>query len=184
MKISVETSYDVLIVNVSGILDSGAVGPLGDTFAEYVREGWRKIVVDLAHLRSVTRAGVRGLVVATKLLHSLRGEVRICHADAQTEAFLKAVSYHHLLRFDPNRQAVFTALSVAGQRTTPSDAQAAIRVDQRTLRSHAPQIGLGRLDARRARWSAGHDRSGSQTRRARDLERAAIPSTTTLTIGT
>lgn len=110
MKISRTAIDDFLIVEIEGILDGNAAGPLSDTLVDAVSDGWKKLIVNLACVPHATHAGVRGLIVTAKLLKSGRGEMRICGANAATEALLRGLGFHHLLKCDPTVEVSMLAM--------------------------------------------------------------------------
>lgn len=122
MKISIEPHYDVLIVKLDGSLDTRSAGVVSDALVEQIRIGWRKLVVDVAGLTTVTRGGVRALVVAATMLREQLGQMLICHADAGTEAFLKRVSFQHLLHFDEGRDTAVARLGYKRREDAPTAA--------------------------------------------------------------
>ncbi|SDZ36201.1 anti-anti-sigma factor [Jannaschia faecimaris] len=111
MNISIQTLGDVVVVTIEGIVDSRAAGPLYDALVAQVRAGTRNIVVELSGSVVLKRAGIRGLIVAAKLLQGRRGQMRICAAQPQIEAFLKSASFGHLLTFDRDRAASISAIT-------------------------------------------------------------------------
>ena len=93
MKTSVRTIDGVLVVSVAGDVESRTAGHLYDVLVECavenVGQGRTRLIVDLSGVESMTRAGVRGLFVAAKLMDAGRGEMRICGADPKIFALLK-----------------------------------------------------------------------------------------------
>jgi len=110
MKISKIMIDDFLIVEIAGIVDSNATGPLCDALVESVSDGWKKLIVNLSGVGHVTHAGVRGLIVAAKLLRNGRGEMRICGANAATEELLRGLGFRHLLKCDPTVEVSMLAM--------------------------------------------------------------------------
>lgn len=111
MKLTKIMIDDFLIVEVDGIVDSNATGPLCDTLVEAVGDGWKKLIVNLAGVPYATHAGVRGLIVAARLLRTGRGEMRVCGANAATGKMLRGLGFHHLLKCDPTVEYSILALS-------------------------------------------------------------------------
>lgn len=113
MQMGVVPAGDVLIVTLGGLIDASATGPLCDALVAHVRAGWRRIVIELGAGAEVTRPGLRGFVVAAKLLQARQGQLRICGATAATEAFAERESFRHLLRFDPERAVSLARIAPA-----------------------------------------------------------------------
>lgn len=104
MRLSIRTLDKVVIVNVAGAVDSHAAGRLYDVLVERTCAGRTLLIVDLSGVHLMTRAGVRGLVVAAKLMQRARGDMRICGAQPSTEALLQSLGFHHLLKCDTTLQ--------------------------------------------------------------------------------
>ncbi|WP_172296834.1 STAS domain-containing protein [Pseudoruegeria sp. HB172150] len=113
MELSFDIIGEFLIFEVSGTVDRTAAGTLYDALVEQVQCGRDRLIVDLSRVTTLTRAGVRGLVVASKLLHSADGQMRICGADKSAEALLRSLSFNHLLKCDPTREASMAAMAQA-----------------------------------------------------------------------
>jgi anti-anti-sigma factor len=122
MKLSVRTLDRVVIVDVAGAVDSHAAGDLYDVLVERAGEGRTTLIVDLSGVHIMTRAGVRGLVVAAKLMKHARGEMRICGAQRPIEAFLKGLGFNHLLKRDPTLQLSLAQLCDGEDRSAHSSA--------------------------------------------------------------
>jgi len=110
MKLSITIFNEIALVRISGTVDSHAAGHLYDGLVKRVREGDRTLIIDLAGVPVMTRAGVRGIIVAARLLQNARGAMRICGANTGVAAFLKGLGFDHLLVCDPTLQASLIAL--------------------------------------------------------------------------
>lgn len=119
MKISVSTRDDIRIVSVSGNVGFATAGRLQDALVSAIAAGYRKLIVDTSGVGDVTPAGMRGLVVAAKLLRSTGGALRISGAFPAVEAFLRHRGYDHLLRFDPNVNDAIKTLSATSAESVP-----------------------------------------------------------------
>ena len=111
MELAIKSFNDILIVEVSGEVDSRAAGPLYDTLVRSVEFGWRKLVVDLSRVERVTRVSVRAFIVASRMLKSTRGELRLCTADPAVAGFLSDLGFNYLLTCDDALEASIAALS-------------------------------------------------------------------------
>jgi anti-anti-sigma factor len=111
MRLSVSTLDGILIVRIAGAVDSHTAGRLYDVLVDCVGEGRKKLIVNLSGVERVTHAGVRGLVVAARLLNFKQGEMRICGAGGSVETFLRSLGFGSLLKFDPTLEASVALLS-------------------------------------------------------------------------
>lgn len=111
MDMSFETTGAYQVIAVSGVVDSTGAGRLLDALVEATLNGGDRLIVDLSGVRSMTRAGARGFVVAAKLSITTRGAMRICGATPSVETVLRGLGHHYLLRFDRTVEASLEALS-------------------------------------------------------------------------
>ncbi|MGB3245011.1 MAG: STAS domain-containing protein [Sulfitobacter sp.] len=121
MKILIRTDADAtVIVELSGDIDLYAAGDVLNALVGSAQTAKRKLVVDLSGVQRITRAALRGFVVAAKLLQSQRGDMRICGANPSVEASLRGLGMDHLLKFDASRARSIAALSgVSARRANP-----------------------------------------------------------------
>lgn len=104
MKISINIRRDIVTVKIAGTVDSRVAGRLYDALVQCVGGGKQRLIVDLSGVQLMTRAGMRGLVVAARLMKSNRGNMRICGAQKSVEAVLQNLGYNHLFNLDPTHQ--------------------------------------------------------------------------------
>ncbi|MDF2366611.1 STAS domain-containing protein [Sneathiella sp.] len=104
MKISINIRRDIVTVKIAGTVDSHVAGRLYDALVQCVGSGKQKLIIDLSGVQLMTRAGMRGLVVAARLMKSNRGNMRICGAQKSVEAVLQNLGYNHLFNLDPTHQ--------------------------------------------------------------------------------
>lgn len=151
MNILNQTLGSIVVVTIDGVVDSMAAGPLYDALVAQVKTGTRKIVVEFTDTVVLNRAGIRGLIVAAKLLKGRRGQMRICGAQPKHEQFLKSVSLQHLLTFDRDRAASIAAMtqsgeaSVGGNHLLPLDK--ACRPVPSGVRAQLPGLAMSRPSA-------------------------------------
>lgn len=117
MDVSVSHQGNICIVTLSGLIDARTTGPLCDTLVAETRKGARHFVVDFARQTSITRAGIRGFVVAAKLLRGVRGEIRICGLTRDVDHFVRGVGFSHLLVLDDDRASALANLGAAPEGT-------------------------------------------------------------------
>ncbi|MFN0262895.1 STAS domain-containing protein [Tepidamorphus sp. 3E244] len=100
MRLSVETLEGFAVAKISGAIDSHAAGLLSDALVQCIGDGLGRTIVDLSGVQLATRAGIRGLIVAARLVQPGRGAMRICGASGQLADFLEGLSLGHLLKVD------------------------------------------------------------------------------------
>ncbi|QEW27097.1 anti-anti-sigma factor [Roseovarius indicus] len=110
MHISITTLDDILVAELSGALTCMAAGPVYDALVRHVDETACRLIVDMSGVTRLTRAGVRGLVVAAKLCVTHGGKMRICGADASATLLLTSLGFRHILKLEPSVEAAVMAL--------------------------------------------------------------------------
>ena len=134
MQISTSTHGDIRILAVSGRIDLYSAGSFYDALVEAVGDAQADLVIDLTGVVRLTSAGLRGLVVATKLQQSARHAVRLCGASPAIQSFLRGRGYDHLLSFEETVEDAIKALSPAHGKGVAVMAQGAVGV--RPLSAH------------------------------------------------
>jgi anti-anti-sigma factor len=121
LGLSRSTLNGITIVRVSGAVDSHASGQLFDSLVQCVVEGRTGLIVDVSQVNLVTRAGLRALLVAAKMMKSGSGEMRICCARGSVLDFLRNCGFDHLIKVDCTAEASMAVLSAgeAPTMTTP-----------------------------------------------------------------
>ncbi len=105
MKPSTFEMDGFLIARILGAMSKDASGQLCNALVKIVANGATKVIADLSGVVRVTRAGVRALIIAAKLLQARRGALRSCAARPLVEAGLRGFGIRHLLRCDPTFEA-------------------------------------------------------------------------------
>lgn len=110
--------HHTLVLEFHGRMDSQTAGQTYDTLVALARSGHPNLVVDLSGVDCVTRAGIRGLIVAAKMLMAVGGEMRICGAGPRATELLLGIGYHHLLKLDGTRAQSLAILAHWGGMAT------------------------------------------------------------------
>ena len=131
MNISIYTLGDVSVVEIAGVVDSHASGQLYDALVNAFADGTGKLAVDLSGVTFLTRAGVRGIIVAAKLAKSGGGELRICGATHPFEVFLQGLGFTHLLKFDGSLELSVARLSRRQETPVAAAPEMALRKPRR-----------------------------------------------------
>ncbi len=112
MRLSVTHRDDVTVVAISGTIAHDETGDLLDSLVTLVGRGGGGIVLDLASLTRISRAAMRGIVVAAKMLDADGRAMRICHARDTVASALAALGYAHLLHLDATLGDSLAALAL------------------------------------------------------------------------
>nr|WP_261368357.1 STAS domain-containing protein [Pseudosulfitobacter koreense] len=88
-------------VAISGVVDSISAGQLLDeVVALCLKRSGTTLTLDLCGVTRMTRAGVRGFVVAARLARFRGGVLHVTGASPAVAALLDSLGYAHLFRFD------------------------------------------------------------------------------------
>jgi anti-anti-sigma factor len=97
MEISTRQSYDVLVVDMVGRLDSRTSGYGYDEMVRIVKGNHKQILVNLEKLEFITSAGLRVLLTAAKLLQTYRGQLKLCNANESVKQVLETCGFDSLI---------------------------------------------------------------------------------------
>jgi anti-anti-sigma factor len=97
MQISTRQSYDVLVVDMEGRLDSKSSGYSYDEMVAIAQGNTKQVVVNLAQLEFITSAGLRVLLMASKLLKSGGGDLKLCDPNPLVKDVLETAGFDSLL---------------------------------------------------------------------------------------
>jgi anti-anti-sigma factor len=107
MKIETRRVSDVLVVDISGRLDSHSSGDAGDRIVNIVQGGeHRRVLLNLEKLEYVSSAGLRVIIRGAKLLQTNRGELKICNARGAVRDALETSGFYSLIKiYDSEMEA-------------------------------------------------------------------------------
>ena len=109
MKIETRKVYDVLVVDMSGRLDSHSSGDAGDRMVEIAQGDHKRVLLNLEKLDYVTSAGLRVILRGAKLLEGKRGELKICNAREGVRNVLETSGFHSLIKVYDTEKDAFAA---------------------------------------------------------------------------
>ena len=75
MEFAQEQSGDVVIVKLTGRLDSGTAQPAEESFARVLASGTPHLAIDMSSLEYISSAGLRVLLVVAKKVQQAQGKV-------------------------------------------------------------------------------------------------------------
>ena len=109
MKIETRKVYDVLVVDMSGTLDSTSSGEAGDRIVEIAKGEHRRVLLNLDKVDYVSSAGLRVILRGAKLLQVNRGELKICRANSLVQDVLETSGFNSLIKVYGTEQEAFSA---------------------------------------------------------------------------
>ena len=112
MELSTRKIDDVMIIDFQGSLDTSTSGDVQDEFIKFVEDGETKIILNLKNLEYVSSAGLRVILILSKLLQSHQGELRLCSANKIVDEVLKTSGFNSLLQvLDTEANAIASVVS-------------------------------------------------------------------------
>jgi anti-anti-sigma factor len=112
MKIETRNVYDVLVVDMSGTLDSTSSGEAGDRIVDIAKGEHRRVLLNLEKVDYVSSAGLRVILRGAKLLQVNRGELKICNANTPVKDVLETSGFNSLIKiYSTEQQAVSAFLT-------------------------------------------------------------------------
>ena len=98
MQIETRKVYDVLVVDMSGKLDTTTSGDANDRMVAIAQGEDKKVVLNLDKLEYARSAGLRVILRTSKLLQGSRGELKICNASGVVKEGLETSGFNSLLK--------------------------------------------------------------------------------------
>ncbi len=89
MEIKTRRVDDVLVVEITGRLDTQSSGPASVEMARIAQDGNSKILLNLRNLEFLSSAGLRVLLRTAKLLPEPEGRMMICQAKGVVKEVLE-----------------------------------------------------------------------------------------------
>ena len=89
MEIKTRRIDHVLVVELTGKLDTQTSGPASEEMARIVQDGNSKILLNLRNLEFLSSAGLRVLLRTAKLLPEPEGRMMICQAKGVVKEVLE-----------------------------------------------------------------------------------------------
>ena len=112
MKIETRNVYEVLVVDMSGRLDSTSSGDAGDRLVDFAKGTHRRVLLNLEKLEYLSSAGLRVILRASKLLQGNHGELKICNAGGLVKNVLETSGFNSLLKiYDSEQEAISAFLA-------------------------------------------------------------------------
>lgn len=98
MQINTRESYEVLVVDIEGRLDTNTSAYGYDEMVRIAKGGNKKMVVNLKGLEYVSSAGLRVLLLVAKLVQASGGQVKFCQPGDLVKQALELSGFNSLLK--------------------------------------------------------------------------------------
>jgi anti-sigma B factor antagonist len=109
MEIETRKVHDVLVVDMSGTLDSTSSGEAGDRIVDITKGDYMRVLLNLAELQYLSSAGLRVILRGAKLLQAKRGELKICNARGLVKDVLETSGFKSLIKIYDTEQEALSA---------------------------------------------------------------------------
>ncbi|WP_270937550.1 STAS domain-containing protein [Falsiroseomonas oryzae] len=113
MQFATRKVQDVLVIELSGRLDSHTAGDVGDRIDAIGTGAETRCVLNLGGLDYVSSAGLRVILRLSRLLKSHGGELKISNARDMVAAVLETAGFDSLLRMHATEQEAVDAFAAA-----------------------------------------------------------------------
>jgi anti-sigma B factor antagonist len=109
MNIEARRVRDVLIINISGSLDSVSARDAQDRILNIVHDEDIRVLLNLENLAYLSSMGIRVILQTAKLLDEKRGKLKICKATGKTKEVLDVFAFHSLIEVYDTEHEAFSA---------------------------------------------------------------------------
>ena len=97
---------DVLVVGMTGMLDTPTARDAGPRLLKTIKDDDRRVLLNLGNLTYISSEGLRVIIRAAKLLNDRTGELRICNARDDVKNVLKISGFHNMIKiYDSEAEA-------------------------------------------------------------------------------
>lgn len=111
MSLSSEKIGDVLVVSVSGQINSANAAEVESGLLAYVKQGERLCVLDFGGLDYISSAGLRVVLMLAKSLKQQSGQLILCALQPQVHEVFDISGFLSILTVVDQRQAAISQLS-------------------------------------------------------------------------
>ena len=98
MEITTRETGDVIVVDLSGRLDTQTSGSAADELSRVTELGKTKILLNLSDLEFISSAGLRVLLRTAKLVQGANGKVMVCHANGVVKEVMELSGFESFLQ--------------------------------------------------------------------------------------
>lgn len=111
MQIETRKVYDILVVDMVGKLDTSTSGDASDRMVAIAQGDDKQVVLNLDQLTYASSAGLRVILLTSKLLQGRGGELKICNANGSVQNVLEISGFNSLLKTYASEKEAVTAFS-------------------------------------------------------------------------
>ena len=109
MYINERRVRDVLIVGMTGMLDTRTARDTEPRLLNMINDDDRRVIPNFEKLTDIGSVGLRVTLQAAKLLNDRTGELRICNARDDVKNVLKISGFHSMIKIYDTEAEAFAA---------------------------------------------------------------------------
>lgn len=110
MEFAQEQAGDVVIVKLSGRLDSSTASPTEESFTRLLASGSLHLAVDLSNLEYISSAGLRVLLVVARKLQQAKGKVVLFGLVPNVREVFQISGFDRIFAIEPDMAAAVAAV--------------------------------------------------------------------------
>jgi anti-anti-sigma factor len=110
MEFAQEQAGDVVIVKLSGRLDSSTAPSAEESFTRVLATGPRHLAIDLSNLEYISSAGLRILLVVARKLQQAKGKVVLFGLRDNVREVFQISGFDRIFTIQPNMAAAVAAV--------------------------------------------------------------------------
>jgi anti-anti-sigma factor len=110
MEFTQELSGDVVIVRLSGRLDSGTAQSAEENFTQVLGDRALRLAIDMANLEYISSAGLRVLLVVAKKVQRANGKVVLFGLVRNVREVFAISGFDRIFAIQPDMAAAVTAM--------------------------------------------------------------------------
>lgn len=110
MEFAQEQAGDVVIIKLSGRLDSSTAPPAEESFARVLASGPLHLAIDMSGLEYISSAGLRVLLVVAKKLQQAKGKVVLFGLVQNVREVFQISGFDRIFAIQPDMAAAVAAV--------------------------------------------------------------------------
>lgn len=110
MEFAQEQAGDVVIVKLSGRLDSSTAPPAEESFSQVLANGPQHLAIDMSSLEYISSAGLRVLLVVAKKMQQAKGKVVLFGLVHNVREVFAISGFDRIFAIQPDQAAAVAAV--------------------------------------------------------------------------
>lgn len=111
MEIRANDVAGITFVYLTGAIKSTTSGEVMDSLVGLIKDGSTKLLLNFKEVDFISSAGLRSILVASKLLQTSNGQMTICNASESVKKVLETSGFTSLVSLYPEESEALAAFS-------------------------------------------------------------------------